>query len=254
MQYGDFYDSVSFKNLPKYEALKTHRDSGVSLILATRGRLPIEVVRSWDRIRWPMNQKRCNFDVRGKEVADAYNELVTHSLNNPVCKDWPLIWSMEEDNIISEMAFHKLFAALYTCIDCGKDIDKVEPRCVDGHKSLDAVSGLYFTKTIPPYPMAYGDPKDPDFNFRTVSVEDHVENERVFEVNGIAMGCTLFRKDIFKRVSFPWFRTLNGTEGVGMWSQDLFFSKKAKEEAGARFAVHAGVKVGHIDMATGVIY
>jgi hypothetical protein len=69
----------------------------------------------------------------------------------------------------------------------------------------------------------------------------------VLEVNGIAMGFAIFRKDIFKQVSKPWFDT------ASTHTQDIFFCQKAKAEAGARFAVHCGVLVGHLDVNSGEV-
>src|SRR5207245_520911 len=117
---------------------------------------------------------------------------------------------------------------------------------------LDAVAGLYKTKSEPAMWMAYGDPKDPMLNFRPLEVGEAEEEGRLIEVNGIAMGCTLWRKDLFRKVSKPWFETLTGCESraqrIGCHTQDLYFCRKAKLELGpegVRFAVHCGISVGH---------
>ena len=146
---------------------------------------------------------------------------------------------------------HEL-AAIFKCPDCPREVGehcvdrKVkckncrEWRCEKGHKGYDAVGGLYSVKSDPPVPMAFGNPKNPD-DFKPRSVQKAVNEGRVIEVNGIAMGCTLFRKDLFSKLSKPWFDTGDN------YTQDIYFCKKAKKELGARFAVHCGCLVGHID-------
>lgn len=122
-------------------------------------------------------------------------------------------------------------------------------QCAAGHRGYDAVSGLYHTKTLPPRPMAYGDPKSGPDDMTPQAVEEHVRAKTTMEVNGIGMGCAIWRKALFSEVSEPWFQTVQkeSASGIGGGTQDLFFCKKAKAETGARFGVHCGVRVGHVD-------
>lgn len=260
------------ENIKAFENTKDYLDKGVAWVIPTRGNVPMKVIDSWDTIQWPMNQPRTpRLSAIGMEVAAAYEYLFRLCTDDEFAQDklgaafrnllskMNFILTVEEDNVIPPNAVNDLFYALYTCIDCGKQIDlkgtdgriskeKFDAwRCPDGHKGLDGVGGLYWTKTIPSRPMAYGDPKEGD-DYKPVSVTDAITDGRVLEVNGIAMGCTLFRKALFSKVTKPWFKTeQNGT-------QDLLFCGKAKKEIGARFAVHCGVRVGHLDTSSGELY
>lgn len=129
-------------------------------------------------------------------------------------------------------------------------------ECANGHHGYDAVSGLYFTKGMPPRPMAYGDPANGPDDFRPRSVKDAVEKKMTIEVNGIALGCSLWRKDIFRNLSEPWFETIqtDNMAGSGGGTQDLVGCRKAKQELGARFGVNCNVRVGHINFRTGMLY
>lgn len=255
-----------------YQDTKAYRDQSVTWIFATRGQVPIEVVDSWDQIQWPMNQFRSHrLTVKGAEVASAYNALTRVCMEKKLAHEVlgaspyadaviksKFVFTAEEDNIIPPYAIKQLLEAIYTCPDCGLEVaehcaGKKVPckkckdwRCANGHKGYDAVSGLYSVKTNPATPMAFGHPDKPN-DYRPRNVAKYVKAGTVVEVNGIAMGCAIFRKDLFKKVRKPWFQT-----GAG-YTQDLFFCKKATKQAGARFGVHCGVHVGHLDVNTGEV-
>jgi hypothetical protein len=75
-------------------------------------------------------------------------------------------------------------------------------------------------------------------------------------VCGIAMGCALWRMDLFRDIPPPWFVTVADVvpgKGIQGFTQDLFFCQKAVL-AGKRFAVDMRVKVGHLDINTGHVY
>jgi hypothetical protein len=161
--------------------------------------------------------------------------VITH----PELSKWKYIFTVEDDNILPIDSLVKLYKSI---------------------KTYDAVSGLYWTKGEPGMPMAYGDPKvyeeTGDLNFIPRSVEEPIRNGEVIEVNGIAMGCALWKMDLFRDIEQPWFKTLceSPSDNVAkVATQDLFFCSKARK-AGKRFAVDCSIKVGHLDTTTGVVY
>jgi hypothetical protein len=260
---GTLHDAgraFSKEGIQAYENTKNWLDQSVCWVIPTRGFYPAKVVDSWDTICWPMNQQRTpRLAIIGMEVGDAYNTLFKLATDREFCakhydptsvdliQRMKFILTTEEDNILPPNAVEGLFAALYTCPDCKKDINPASWTCEDGHRGYDAVSGLYFTKSMPPRPMAYGHPSEPD-SFKPVSVAQAIKDGSTIEVNGIAMGCAIWRKELFAQVAYPWFETVDGG------TQDLVFCKRAKEQANARFGVNAGVRVGHLDIKTGVLY
>lgn len=239
-----------------------YRNNKTVWLLPTRGALPIQVYVSLRNMFWPMNTPRACLEKQGMEVGAAYEEAFTDLMKDETTKDYPFIWTYEEDNIQPQDVFLKLFDAIWTCIDCGelmpagKDGGPADPWvCSKGHKGLDAVGALYYTKTDPPFAMAYGDPKLPGLDFRPLDMDTARAEGRVVEVNGVAMGSTLWRKKVFEGVSKPWFLTLSGEiEGAGAFTQDLYACRKLKEEKGARFAVHAGCNTGHLDVVSGRVF
>lgn len=244
--------SFSAKEVERYEETKAYRDQSIAWIVATRGWYPAEVVDSWDMIQWPMNQFRTGrITAKGMEVASAYNMLTKLCIDKKTAEEnfgtysvhvlkTKFILTTEEDNIVPPDGVRMLLEAIFKCPDCKLEVSGAEWRCPKGHKGYDAVGGLYSVKSDPPTPMAYGNPKDPN-DFKPRSVARALREGKVIEVNGVAMGFTLYRKAMFKKLSKPWFDTGK------TYTQDLYLAKKAKKELGARFAVHCGVLVGHLD-------
>jgi hypothetical protein len=108
--------------------------------------------------------------------------------------------------------------------------------------------------------MAYGDPSEYQrtgvLDFKPLDIRKALTQGNVVEVNGIAMGCSLYRMDLFREIQPPWFVTVadivEGKGAVG-FTQDLYFCQKAKM-AGKRFGVDLRVRVGHLDLGSGVVY
>jgi len=255
------------KNVDATEKAKLFREQGVVWISPTRGRIYTNVVCSWLSLQWPTNHLRSPLlATENMEVASAYNYLVKLAMDRKQLRqgfqpqyadlfaDSPFILTTEEDNVLPSETPIRLLEAIMTCPDCGGEVLSPKWKCAKGHQGYDAVSGLYFIKTDPPIPMAFGKPTfdKRKLNFHPLSVVDAIKRGKVIECNGIAMGAALWRKDLFRRVkntkNNPWFKT------TPSFTQDLWFCKRAKLEAHARFGVHCGVRVGHFDAATGQLF
>ena len=252
--------SFTSKHLQAYQDTKAYEEQGIIWVCPTRGTVPMCVVVSWMMLQWPMNQFHSQLiAMEGAEVGEAYNKLVALSMDKRTLRaaygnaygdifaDSPFILTVEEDNVLPPDAAVRLLATIFKCPDCGGAVSGEKWRCARGHRGYDAVSGLYFVKHDPPIPMAFGTPKKgkrTGLDFKPRSIKKAVEKGEVIEVNGIAMGCALWRKDLFRKVSQPWFET-SATN-----TQDLYFCSKAKKETGARFGVHCGLRVGHYDAKT----
>lgn len=247
--------SFTPEKIEQTDRAKFYRDQGIIWMSPTRGVVHTNVVISWLSLMWPMNQFRSPLiATEGMEVAAAYNEMVKASMSREMLRkafakpyadafaDAPFILTTEEDNVLPGDAVIRLLAAIHKCPDCGGEVSGSKWKCEKGHRGFDAVSGLYFVKNDPPTPQAWGTPngkKEPDFRPR--SVKRAIEKGQTLEVNGIGMGCAIWRKDLFRRVRKPWFKT------APTFTQDLYFAKKAKKEARARFGVDCSVRVAHYD-------
>lgn len=102
------------------------------------------------------------------------------------------------------------------------------------HRDHPVVSGLYFTRTIPPVPCVF----NMTVSEGSVPVLDYPEDQ-LFEVQIVGFGFILFDMNIFKKIPPPYFQ-------VGNWlGEDVAFGAKC-QAAGIPLLVHTGCKVGHI--------
>lgn len=218
------------------------RDCSTIVIIPMRSPMVhYRVFTSWMHMITPMNQKRHIMICHGDEVGIAYNRMITDILAHPELSKWKYILTLESDNIIPQDAHIRLLES----IERGK---------------YDGVGGMYWTKGDIQRPMAYGDPvkyaTQGVLEFEPRNVADVVNAGMIMEVNGVAMGCTLYRMDLFREVPHPWFVTVADViEGKGAmgFTQDLFFCRRARM-MGKRFAVDCRVRAGHLDEATGTVY
>lgn len=201
-------------------------------------------VEAWKRLVKPMNVPVLELMPSGYEVGDAYNKSIEMILANPGLKDFKYILTVEYDNIIPFIPNTQgPLMMLYETMEKG---------------NYDAVGGLYWTKGNPSMPLIYGDPKEgrkkPAGMFK---VRHDWKPGDIVECNGMGMGWTLFKLDLFrdKRIKKPWFKTVNAhtDKGPAIYTQDLNFFEKFRK-LGYKCAVDTRVRLGHLDFRSGIIY
>lgn len=185
----------------------------------------------WNLI-FPPNNGVCKLLCEGMEVGDAYTNAMTQILAHPDLNKWEFMLTVEHDNIPPPDGVLQLIEDL------------------EDNKWLSAVSGLYWCKGEGGCAHIWGDPKDPVMNFRPqVPLPEQIQ-----ECCGLSMGFTLWRLKMFRddKLAKPWFKThKSAAEGVG--TQDLMFWRDARKY-GYRCAVDTRVKVGHLDVDSGVCW
>lgn len=211
---------------------KTYADvSTVALIPTKNGSIPSQVCTAIWNLQAPMNQKFLRVTLDGKEVGEAYNEAIKGILAHPELGKWKYLLTMEWDNIPPADGLLKLY---------------------EGMDKFDVIGGLYWTKGEGGQPMIYGDPKEFPKNFLPkLPVPGQLQ-----ECNGLGMGFTLFKLQMFRKVEPPWFKTFQEVvpgQGMRVMTQDLYFFEKAGRQ-GFRFACDNRVLVGHMDAETGEIW
>lgn len=212
----------------RYKEMGFYRNLNTVWITATRGVIPSRVVPSWMAVIGGFNAAMVRIFSERQEVGHAYNNAIVQILSNPQLANFPYILTVEEDNTPPHDGLLKLYESI---------------------QEYDGVSGLYWTKGEDGVPQIWGDPASPN----TFSPQKPIPNT-IQRCNGIAMGFSLYRTEIFRNPGFEfgaWFKTVS--EGSGVMTQDLYFCKKATE-LGYKFAVDTRVKVGHLDPASGVIW
>jgi hypothetical protein len=209
---------------------KTHAHKDLSCIRIVPAHKPIEprIVANWESMFSPPNQRFTRVYAAGMEVGDAYSQAIENILSHPELSTWKYIITLEHDNAPPPDGIVRLLASM------------------EANKKYAAIGGLYFTKGYGGVAQIWGDPNEHPHNFRPQLPDP---NGGIKECNGVGMGFTAFRLDMFKKLKRrPWFKTTASTEeGVG--TQDLYFCAEAKKH-GYKFAVDCSIRVGHYDPVT----
>jgi hypothetical protein len=204
----------------------------VIVLIPASDTISTKVALSHWNIIFPPNNPVFRMLCLGMEVADAYNQAIEQVLAEPTLSTWEYFLTVEHDNVIPPDGVLQLIESM------------------DKNPKLSAISGLYWTKGEGGVPQIWGDINDPVVNYRPQPpLPDQVQ-----ECYGIGMGFALWRIRMFanKKLRRPWFKTsASVTEGVG--TQDLYFAADARKH-GYRFAVDTRVKVGHLDLRTGIVW
>ena len=194
--------------------------------------VPPRVTQSWLCLQTPANQKFTRIMVENCEVADAYNQIVQLILDDAELCKWKYLLTVETDNIPPAHGLLRI-------------IEDMEAN------PYDAIGGLYWAKGPGGSPMCYGRPDELPRSFRPwIPPPDTVS-----ECNGLGMGFTIFKIDMFKQMDPPWFRTIQEwVPGIGerQMTQDLYFFNEAAKH-GFRFGCTTNVRVGHLD-GDGVVW
>lgn len=209
--------------------LGLYRNLSTVWVTPTRGTCGTRVAFSWMSMMRGFNAPLAPLLAENMEVGVAYNRMLIEILSHPVFSKYQYLLTVEEDNSPEGDSLIKLYESI---------------------QNYDAVGGLYWTKGEAGVPMIWGDPSRPDdFSPQPAPIKDSIQ-----ECNGLGMGFTLFRMEMFKNPGFEfgqWFKTI-GENGEAV-TQDLYFFRNAKK-LGYKFACDTRSKVGHYDAASGIIW
>jgi hypothetical protein len=206
----------------------------VIVVLPAADMVPAKCALSWWNLAFPPNNGVFKMVALGQEVGDAYSTTIEWILAHPELSQWEYILSVEHDNSPPQDGVVKLIEGL------------------EAHPELAALSGLYWTKGEGGVPQCWGDVNDPNPNSRP---QLPPANGEIKQYCGLGMGFCLFRLSMFKdpRLRRPWFKTLNGKDGVGIGTQDLYAWSDFRKH-GYFGAVHGGVRVGHYSVSDDMMW
>ena len=206
----------------------------VIMLIPAGKSIPTKVYLSHCSLIFPPNNASYRMACVGMEVGEAFSSAIDEILNHTDLSQWEYILTIEHDNIPPQDGIVKLIEAMHQ------------------HPEYSCIGGLYWTKGEEGCPQIWGDPKDSMLNFRPQPPDP---NGGLVECCGTGMGFNLWRMSTFKdqRLRKPFFKTLNGSEGQGVGTQDLYFWGDARKH-GHRCAIHCGVKVGHLDTNTDIVW
>lgn len=201
----------------------------IVVVIPTGNLIPAKVALAHWNLVFPPNNPVMRILAIGMEVGEAYSNAVEGIIAEPALSDWEYMLTLEHDNLGRPNGVLKLLERM------------------EAHPEMHCISGLYYQKGEGGYPQIWGDPKDPVLNYRPqVPV-----NGELVECNAVGMGFALWRLSMFRDQRLP--RPLFQTQNYPGMSQDLAFWREARP-LGYRCAVDCGVKVGHLDHATGMCW
>lgn len=217
-----------------------HKRGSFLVVIPTLGTVDIAFMVAFSRLAMPMNAKHHSLIVSKMEVGQARQYAAEYAL---AMKPRPeFILFLGDDNIPPWNAVHMLYQA-----------------AIDG--GWDVLTGLYHIKNQGmPVPLAWR--KDV---IGWLKPNVHYTPGEVVSVDHTGMDCTLVRVSLFDRMTAPYFKTgpslkeeLGATDDgksiLTLHTEDIYFLERAKAQANAKVGVHTGVKVGHLDTATGEVY
>ncbi len=212
------------------EAGKSRR---IVVIIPAGTLMPTKAAMAIWSLAFPPNQQVYRIAALGMEVGQAYSDAIAGILEHPELSQWEYILTLEHDNIPPWNGVSLLV----------EDMER--------YPEFSCIGGLYWTKGEGGVPQIWGDPKDPSMNFWSQPPRPG----EVQECCGTGMGFNLWRISMFKDKNLrrPWFKTLNGSEGLGVGTQDLYFWSDARKW-GHRCAIDNRILVGHLDTTTDIIW
>jgi hypothetical protein len=204
----------------------------IVMVIPAAKLVPARAALSWMGLIFPPNNGVARWCVLGREIGEAYSGAFEQIVTDPNLGKFQYILTVEHDNIPPPIGVLELI------------------KLMNNYPQFSAISGLYFTKGEMGQPQIWGDIRDPVRNYRPQIPDLELQ---VQECYGIGMGFALWRMEMFKDplLEKPWFKTCAGMDGVG--TQDLYFWNKAGAR-GYRCGVAPGVRVGHLDFNTDIVW
>jgi len=204
---------------------------GILIAIPTLGRpVNLDWALAFKALNPPINYN-VNFSIiKGQEVADAREAFSKQA----IAVDAKYLFFIGDDVIIPPHALRQLIFRL------------------ENDSSIGVVGGVYCSKTDIPYPLIFKD------NGRGAYWDWKIGE--FFDCTGIGMDCTLIRVDCLRKLSSPFFKTvdgdryLDGINSAESWTEDLFFCKKVLEETDFRIMVDTSVICEHFDIYSGKSY
>ena len=205
----------------------------IIVIIPAAAQIPTKAAMAIWSLAFPPNQSVYRIAALGMEVGEAYSDAIAGILAHPELSQWEYLLTVEHDNVPPWNGVVQLVQAM------------------EEHPEYACIGGLYWTKGEGGVPQIWGDPTDPTLNFRPQVPRPG----EVQECCGTGMGFNMWRLSMFKddRLRRPWFKTINGMNGPGIGTQDLYFWGDARKY-GYRCAIDNRVLVGHYDWQSDIIW
>lgn len=209
----------------------TSTGSGLLIGIPTLGRpLTLDWAMAFKSLTPPINYNSVHMIIKGKPVDEARELIAEHALAN----GHKYIFFLGDDVIVPNPTLRQLIYRMEQDPDLG------------------VVGGVYCSKSDPPAPLVFrGNGEGTYWDWKI---------GEYFEVTGMGMDCTLIRTDVFKKLSKPWFKTVDTDQfkdainQAQMWTEDLFMLEKLAKETNYKIYCDASIICGHVDVYADKVY
>lgn len=212
----------------------THKRPTYLLAIPTLGMMPADVVIAFWRLATPINSQIQTLLIKNKEVADARNYACEYVLSLNPRPQW--LFFLGDDMLPEWDAAIRLVDEMNT----GK---------------WDVLGGMYMAKQIPSFIVGWRDDITGGFKPGV-----HFRMGDVVPVDIIGMDFTFISVDMLAQLKPPYFETgpkieVNNANVPtrNAYTEDVYFCKKIRALR-HRIGLHTGVRVGHLDVKTSMVY
>lgn len=204
---------------------KTASGAGMIIGIPTLGRpVSLEWALAFKSASPPINYNHNTLIIFGKPVADARNQICEEAVKGG--HKYVFFWG---DDVVPPPNVIKLF--VYR---------------MEHHKELGVVGGVYCSKSDPPAPLVFrGNGRGSYWDWKV---------GEYFKITGIGMDCTLIRVEALKKLSKPWFKTIqsdgfdDAIDKADHWTEDLYFCNKLLSETDYEIYCDASILCAHWDV------
>lgn len=202
--------------------------TGVLVGIPTLGR-PVSLAwaSAYKSLSPPINYNMNVCQINNAPVAEARNAIVQEALK----LDSRYVFFLGDDVIVPPHAMRQFILRM------------------ENNRDIGVVGGVYCSKSDPPAPLVFrGNGHGSYWDWKI---------GEFFEVTGLGMDCTMIRTEIFKKLSPPWFKTVdhdefeNGINKADQWTEDLWFLRNVSRETNYKIYCDASIICEHEDVLGG---
>lgn len=219
----------------------TQRRANFLVCLLTLGKVPIEYHIASSRLQYPVNGRAHSVVVKRYEVGKAREYCVNELLKIPKDRRPEYMFFFGDDMIPEWDGLIKLYDEAIT-------------------GNWDVLTGLYYMKIDSPIPLTW---RNDNIGYMYPNI--HYKIGEVIDVDVTGMDFTLiktsFLDEMAQKIERPFFKTGPGKlpydfydkDAIIVHTEDVYFLHKVRQ-CGGKIGVHTGVKVGHYDVNTELIF
>lgn len=213
-----------------------------ALVLPTFDMVPAKFMLAMLKLQLPVNATSVFMLYENMEIGVARNQAV-HDILGAKAMPRFVVW-LSNDELPEWDALIRLWM-------------EMENSWANGKHGWDILTSLVYLKQDPPEPVLWNKKIRADGHL--IESVDYKSGD-IVESDVADLGFGLMRTELFMNLPAPWFHTgfdvqhgVDTNPIVSVHTEDCYFFERVRD-AGMRMGVHTGVRTGHLDVKTGIIY